>query len=75
MQRSALSLSVQKMSPYLAEELGPSCVIPMPGQEQHQFGSTNTKMVMVQRMAKVAYVLPTKTRPKKIAFIGDDGKT
>ena len=69
MKRTAQSLSVQKMSPFLGELT--STAVPMPGQEQ----SAYSEVVSVQKMVKVAYVLPTKTRPKKIAFVGSDGKT
>jgi serine/threonine-protein kinase SMG1 len=70
MKRASLCLNVSKMSTHLAE-LGSACTVPMPGQEHLPY----SEVVSVHKMAKVAQVLPTKTRPKKIAFIGSDGKT
>jgi hypothetical protein len=68
MKRSALCINVSKISPYLDELAATS--VPMPGQEQRPF----SELITVQKMTKIAYVLPTKTRPKKIAFTGSDGK-
>jgi len=48
-----------------------STAIPLPGQEHCPFN----EIVTLQKMSPIAYVLPTKTRPKKISFIGNDGKT
>ncbi|PIO56926.1 phosphatidylinositol 3- and 4-kinase, partial [Teladorsagia circumcincta] len=44
--------------------------IPIPGQENIEF----SEVVTIDRVLKNALVLPTKTRPKKIAFIGSEGK-
>ncbi|VDM42302.1 unnamed protein product [Toxocara canis] len=43
--------------------------IPVPGQESKDFSD----VVMIERVSKQSIVLPTKTRPKKIVFIGSDG--
>ncbi|VDM82762.1 unnamed protein product, partial [Strongylus vulgaris] len=42
----------------------------IPGQENIEF----SEVVTIDRVVKNALVLPTKTRPKKIAFIGSEGK-
>ncbi|KJH42634.1 FATC domain protein [Dictyocaulus viviparus] len=44
--------------------------IPIPGQENIEY----SEVVTIDRVLKNALILPTKTRPKKIAFIGSDGK-
>ncbi|ULU12958.1 hypothetical protein L3Y34_015876 [Caenorhabditis briggsae] len=56
------------ISQYLAT-LGKSCV-PMPGQESVEFD----RVVSIARVADNVTILPTKTRPKKLGFIGSDGK-
>ena len=69
MHKSAMYLQSQDISPHLAEMAG--TLIPVPGQEFLPF---NEKIVTVHKMHKMAFVLPTKTRPKKISFTGSDGK-
>ncbi|CAI2300472.1 unnamed protein product [Caenorhabditis sp. 36 PRJEB53466] len=56
------------ISPYLAS-LENSCV-PMPGQESVEFD----KVVSISKVARQVTILPTKTRPKKLGFVGSDGK-
>uniref|UniRef100_A0A1I7T9F9 Serine/threonine-protein kinase smg-1 n=1 Tax=Caenorhabditis tropicalis TaxID=1561998 RepID=A0A1I7T9F9_9PELO len=58
----------EDISPYLAN-LASSCV-PMPGQESVEFD----RVVSIARVAKQVTILPTKTRPKKLGFVGSDGK-
>uniref|UniRef100_A0A158P8G8 PI3K/PI4K domain-containing protein n=1 Tax=Angiostrongylus cantonensis TaxID=6313 RepID=A0A158P8G8_ANGCA len=51
-----------------------SCVyysrIPIPGQENMEY----SEVVTIDRVLKNVLILPTKTRPKKIAFVGSEGK-
>lgn len=70
MKRNALYLYTNEISPYLSS-LTSSC-IPIPGQEFYNFSSST--IVTISKMHKTSYVLPTKTRPKKITFTGSDGK-
>ncbi|EGT41634.1 hypothetical protein CAEBREN_10861 [Caenorhabditis brenneri] len=58
----------EEISPYLANLVN-SCV-PMPGQESVEFD----RVVSIARVSKQVTILPTKTRPKKLGFIGSDGK-
>jgi phosphatidylinositol kinase/protein kinase (PI-3 family) len=58
------------MSLYLSNMAGTA--IPMPGQEFAAAGGA--AVVTIHKMNRMAYVLPTKTRPKKIGFKGSDGK-
>ncbi|KAL7080455.1 hypothetical protein ACQ4LE_000052, partial [Meloidogyne hapla] len=69
LKRASLCLNVAKISPVLNEMN--STAVPLPGQEHRPFN----EIVTIQKMSPIAYVLPTKTRPKKISFIGNDGKT
>ncbi|XGW21489.1 hypothetical protein V3C99_004448 [Haemonchus contortus] len=66
--RGGHSLQMPEISPILSE-LSKSN-IPIPGQENIEF----SEVVTIDRVLKNALVLPTKTRPKKIAFIGSEGK-
>ncbi|KAK6037384.1 hypothetical protein COOONC_25110 [Cooperia oncophora] len=66
--RGGHSLQMPEISPILSE-LSKSN-IPIPGQENIEF----SEVVTIDRVVKNALVLPTKTRPKKIAFIGSEGK-
>ncbi|KAI1718635.1 phosphatidylinositol 3- and 4-kinase domain-containing protein [Ditylenchus destructor] len=67
--KSSLCLSTHEISPYLyAME---STSVPIPG---HEFKRTSEGIVTLQKMDNTVYVLPTKTRPKKISFRGSDGK-
>lgn len=69
LKRSSLRLSIPNISTFLGDLCAKA--IPIPGQEMQSYN----EVVNVQKMSKVAFVLPTKTRPKKIAFTGSDGKT
>ncbi|TKR93718.1 hypothetical protein L596_008126 [Steinernema carpocapsae] len=66
--RSALQLTMEDISTSLYQMR--STAIPLPGQESQPFAD----VVTIHKMCNRATVLPTKTRPKKIAFIGSDGK-
>ncbi|VDN56669.1 unnamed protein product [Dracunculus medinensis] len=44
--------------------------IPLPGQESVDF----CDLIFIESINKQVFVLPTKTRPKKLSFIGSDGK-
>uniref|UniRef100_A0A915PYZ3 non-specific serine/threonine protein kinase n=1 Tax=Setaria digitata TaxID=48799 RepID=A0A915PYZ3_9BILA len=44
--------------------------VPLPGQEHKNF----CDVVMMERISKQTVILPTKTRPRKLAFHGSDGK-
>uniref|UniRef100_A0A915ESJ8 Non-specific serine/threonine protein kinase n=1 Tax=Ditylenchus dipsaci TaxID=166011 RepID=A0A915ESJ8_9BILA len=66
--KSSLCLYMHEMSPHLAYLSSTSIAIP--GQEFKRGLDT----VRIYKMNKMAYVLPTKTRPKKIGFKGSDGK-
>lgn len=60
-------LSMQHISPILASMKNTE--IPMPGVVRD--GST----VFIHSVGTEATILPTKTRPKKLSFIGSDGET
>eukprot|EP00081_Caenorhabditis_elegans_P000072 NP_001021054.1 Serine/threonine-protein kinase smg-1 [Caenorhabditis elegans] len=62
------TFETEDISPYLAS-LSNSCV-PMPGQESVEFD----RVVSISRVARQVTILPTKTRPKKLGFVGSDGK-
>ncbi|EPB74623.1 FATC domain protein [Ancylostoma ceylanicum] len=66
--RGGHALQMPEISPILSELSKSS--IPIPGQENIEF----SEVVTIDRVLKNALVLPTKTRPKKIAFIGSEGK-
>lgn len=68
--RSALTLDMNHISPILAGIVNSS--IPLPGQES--LTSSNANLVTIAKIASTAIILPTKTRPKKLLFIGSDGK-
>lgn len=77
------TFETEDISPYLASvrflfqkhlknmniQLSNSCV-PMPGQESVEFD----RVVSISRVARQVTILPTKTRPKKLGFVGSDGK-
>lgn len=69
MKRSALCFSAQDISAYLSQLSSSS--IPIPGLLYNRFQGG---VVTIHKVHKNVYVLPTKTRPKKITFIGSDGK-
>ncbi|XP_054706809.1 serine/threonine-protein kinase SMG1-like [Uloborus diversus] len=64
-QQSRSHLNMDHISPVLASLK--STVIPMPGINKV------SGMVTVQSVHHVVSILPTKTKPKKLAFIGSDG--
>ncbi|ETN76508.1 phosphatidylinositol 3- and 4-kinase [Necator americanus] len=66
--RGGHALQMSEISPVLSELSKSS--IPIPGQEDTEF----SEVITIDRVLKNALVLPTKTRPKKIAFIGSEGK-
>jgi serine/threonine-protein kinase SMG1 len=67
--KSTFYLRLQEMSPYLSSLAATS--IPIPGQELVRYD--HEQIVSIARMNKHAMVLPTKTRPKKVSFLGSDG--
>ncbi|KAJ1373164.1 hypothetical protein KIN20_035505 [Parelaphostrongylus tenuis] len=66
--RGGHSLQMPEISPILSELSKSS--IPIPGQENMEF----SEVVTIDRVLKSVLILPTKTRPKKIAFVGSEGK-
>uniref|UniRef100_A0A158R632 non-specific serine/threonine protein kinase n=1 Tax=Syphacia muris TaxID=451379 RepID=A0A158R632_9BILA len=66
--RGALSLATADIAPHLCAMRDTK--IPLPGQELKEF----SEVVTVSQITKQAVILPTKTRPKKISFVGSDGK-
>lgn len=64
--RGSLHLKIDEISPRLAA-LSKS-LIPMPG-----IGLPG-QMVTIQKVCNTVQILPTKTKPKKMVFIGSDGK-
>ncbi|KAL8580399.1 hypothetical protein ACOMHN_020876 [Nucella lapillus] len=64
--RGSLQLKIDEISPRLAA-LSKS-LIPMPG-----IGLPG-QMVTIQKVCNTVQILPTKTKPKKMVFIGSDGK-
>ncbi|KFM68139.1 Serine/threonine-protein kinase SMG1, partial [Stegodyphus mimosarum] len=65
-QQSRSHLSMDQISPVLASLK--STVIPMPGINKA------TGVITVQSVHNIVSILPTKTKPKKLAFIGSDGQ-
>ncbi|XP_005098211.1 serine/threonine-protein kinase SMG1 [Aplysia californica] len=64
--RNSLQLKMDEISPKLASLK--SSVIPMPGL------TSAGKVVTIEAVHNFAQILPTKTKPKKLIFIGSDGK-
>ncbi|CAD5118686.1 DgyrCDS7369 [Dimorphilus gyrociliatus] len=64
--RSSLLLQMNKMSPHLAKLKNTS--IPLPGCSPHQ------KPLSISSIENTVQILPTKTKPKKLYFVGEDGK-
>ncbi|CAB3408298.1 unnamed protein product [Caenorhabditis bovis] len=67
MKRGAQQIETKNISPYLAT-ISKTCV-PMPGQDSVEFEN----VVHVHKIHPNIVILPTKTRPKKLTFIGSDG--
>ncbi|XP_035229827.1 serine/threonine-protein kinase SMG1-like, partial [Stegodyphus dumicola] len=65
-QQSRSHLSMDQISPVLASLK--STVIPMPGINKA------SGVITVQSVHNIVSILPTKTKPKKLAFIGSDGQ-
>ncbi len=61
---------MNQISPILAAIS--NSAIPIPGQES--LTSSNANLVTIAKISSTAIILPTKTRPKKLMFIGSDGK-
>jgi phosphatidylinositol kinase/protein kinase (PI-3 family) len=73
MNRLSLILNTADISPYLSELN--SSLVPIPGQEFLPFDGTNGKdLITIYKVNRSSFVLPTKTRPKKICFTGSNGK-
>uniref|UniRef100_A0A7E4VT79 non-specific serine/threonine protein kinase n=1 Tax=Panagrellus redivivus TaxID=6233 RepID=A0A7E4VT79_PANRE len=66
--KASLSLATSDMSPWLAAMNGTA--VPLPGQEL----CPADEVVTIRSMKEHVSVLLTKTRPKKITFVGSDGK-
>ncbi|XP_022255031.1 serine/threonine-protein kinase SMG1-like, partial [Limulus polyphemus] len=66
-QQSRGHLMMDKISPVLADLK--STVIPMPG-----INATSSSIVTIQSFHQNVSILPTKTKPKKLAFVGSDGQ-
>ncbi|GFO31315.1 serine/threonine-protein kinase smg1, partial [Plakobranchus ocellatus] len=64
--RNSLQLKMDEISPKLAALK--NSVIPMPGL------TTPGKIVTIESVHNTSQILPTKTKPKKLLFIGSDGK-
>lgn len=64
--RSSLILRMEKISPKLASLK--NTVIAMPGL------GTSGRVVTIESVSNTLQILPTKTKPKKLVFIGSDGK-
>uniref|UniRef100_A0A914Z0Q0 non-specific serine/threonine protein kinase n=1 Tax=Panagrolaimus superbus TaxID=310955 RepID=A0A914Z0Q0_9BILA len=65
--KSSLSLNIHDLSPFLATMR--NSAIPMPGQELQ-----DGNIITIASMKEQVTIMVTKTRPKKITFIGSDGK-
>lgn len=65
--RVSSMLRMSDISPILSDMK--NTLISMPGIE-----TSNNKVVYIQSVENHVHILPTKTKPKKLAFIGSDGK-
>lgn len=71
--RSACNLRMTDISPILAELM--NTVISMPGIEHSSsHTSSHRRPIHIRSMDNVVHILPTKTKPKKLAFHGSDGR-
>lgn len=75
--RLACSLKMTDISPALANLK--RSVITMPGVEHHRnrtIGDKNDngRWIYIQSVENFVHILPTKTKPKKLAFYGSDGR-
>lgn len=67
--RAACTLKMIDISPVLAQMC--NTAISMPGVEN---SSDTTKFIYIKSVNNIVHILPTKTKPKKLAFHGSDGK-
>lgn len=67
--QSQYKIKLSNLSPKLA--VSSNLSIPIPGQETKSF---DENIVTIQTIDSSIIMLPTKTRPKKIKFLGSDGK-
>lgn len=75
--RSACTFKMVDISPVLAQMK--NTVISMPGIENHQNRSSRNdneqnRWIYIRSVDNLVQILPTKTKPKKIAFYGSDGR-
>lgn len=76
--RSSCTYKMTDISPVLAQLK--STVISMPGIENHQNRSSRggdseqTRWIYIRSVDNIVQILPTKTKPKKLAFYGSDGR-
>lgn len=66
--KMSYTLKMVDISPVLANMKGTS--ISMPGNDP----GTNSGSVFIKSVDNLVLILPTKTKPKKLAFLGSDGK-
>lgn len=73
--KSACQFKMSDISPILTQLK--NTVIPMPGIENHQNRSSRSdgvkRWIYIRSVDAVVQILPTKTKPKKLAFYGSDG--
>lgn len=74
--RLACSLKMADISPALSKLKG--SLITMPGVEHHTnrglHADEQNRWIYVQSVENFVHILPTKTKPKKLAFYGSDGR-
>lgn len=75
--RSACTFKMADISPVLAQMK--NTVISMPGIENHQNRSNRgdieqNRWIYIRSVDNFVQILPTKTKPKKLAFYGSDGR-
>lgn len=67
--RAACTLKMIDISPVLAQMC--NTAISMPGVEN---SADNEQLIYIKSVNNIVHILPTKTKPKKLAFHGSDGK-
>lgn len=70
--RSNCTLKMEDISPVLARLKNTS--ISMPGIDTDLTPPSDTRLVFIKSVDPIVHILPTKTKPKKLAFHGSDGK-
>lgn len=76
--RSSCTFKMMDISPVLAQLK--NTVISMPGIEHHQNRSSRDgdteqqRWIYIRSVDNIVQILPTKTKPKKLAFYGSDGR-